>query len=436
MDQDSFDTRRGGEQMSLKPEEAKSELLRVFKERKSQYASCLVSASVSNYMGNWGIYKFEAIFLDGATAKRFLPQTMTYPDFILSRMALSVPKGKELMGKLLEGGQVKIGGKTIEVISHDWEFYHWTSSECPPRLGWPCVVAELNVAKGGGSSVDGPLIRKNLPAYPTHHHAEKDWFVLEFHSGQHSIHRSFCVVFPDFRARLGEVTVGSSRISVEALPGTLRRNQVFGKYHVSLKKSVMKKDLEFKKGRAVIQTGAFPDEVHIYLLTRKDGERLDGISFGAGWYEIPRGVTIDFPSEQIRYLIDGGENERVEFKSLFNAERHGEFHESVAAFANGRGGTILVGVDDNCDILGVREEDLSSRISNSIYDRCEPNPEISFDLVEIEDREVLVVGVEEGENKPYLVDGIVYVRAGASDRRARRSELDQMYDSHRESGWP
>ena len=54
------------------------------------------------------------------------------------------------------------------------------------------------------------------------------------------------------------------------------------------------------------------------------------------------------PSE-LSNIIKLGENEQVEFKSSFNDETI----ESLVAFANTKGGTVIIGVNDDGIITGV-----------------------------------------------------------------------------------
>ena len=72
------------------------------------------------------------------------------------------------------------------------------------------------------------------------------------------------------------------------------------------------------------------------------------------------------PADEIRAIIASGESDTVEFKSTLhtnlrtnandkNMER--AFLKSIVAFLNTAGGTLLVGVEDNGNILGVEIED-------------------------------------------------------------------------------
>ena len=55
-------------------------------------------------------------------------------------------------------------------------------------------------------------------------------------------------------------------------------------------------------------------------------------------------------SETIRKMIALGESENLEFKASFGKE----VIESLAAFANHKGGVVLVGVEDSGNVVGVK----------------------------------------------------------------------------------
>ena len=85
---------------------------------------------------------------------------------------------------------------------------------------------------------------------------------------------------------------------------------------------------------------------------------------------------------KIKELIEIGESETVEFKKSTGEWK--EIVETISAFANTRGGTILIGVDGKGNLIGVpigkgTVEDLTNKILNNI----EPKfyPEITVETV-------------------------------------------------------
>jgi len=101
-------------------------------------------------------------------------------------------------------------------------------------------------------------------------------------------------------------------------------------------------------------------------------------------------------------LIEGGENLTCEFKRKFSTTE--KIVREMIAFANTKGGHLLIGVDDDKEIFGVESEKAEAEL---IYDAaknfCEPPLNIKIDYVEVKGKEVVVVEVFESENKPHRI---------------------------------
>lgn len=130
-----------------------------------------------------------------------------------------------------------------------------------------------------------------------------------------------------------------------------------------------------------------------------------------------------FDAEEILQLIDQGEGPTVEFKGEFTTA----IDREIVALANAGGGVMLVGVADDSTIAGV---DDPRQIADRVMGLCRTNirppitPEIA--AVEVDGRQVVVISVTEGEQKPYTANDVCYVRAGATTRRARPEELRRL----------
>ena len=120
-------------------------------------------------------------------------------------------------------------------------------------------------------------------------------------------------------------------------------------------------------------------------------------------------------TETIQSLIDSGEGYNVEFKVRVPSIVR-ELTEEICAFANADGGYLLIGVDDNGQIIGTGlENDKRSAIQGSI---SEISPALHCDMyaVNIEDKTVWVIDVPSGKDKPYIFSGSIYVREGQTRR--------------------
>jgi ATP-dependent DNA helicase RecG len=122
--------------------------------------------------------------------------------------------------------------------------------------------------------------------------------------------------------------------------------------------------------------------------------------------------------------IQLGESKTLEVKS--ELPQYDQIAKTIVAFANTSGGKLLIGVDDDRQVVGVSEEDvltLPDRITSLIFDRCYPAilPEIYS--ANLDGKLVLVVEIFRGNLLPYYLQSEgknngTYLRVGASNRRA------------------
>ncbi len=136
--------------------------------------------------------------------------------------------------------------------------------------------------------------------------------------------------------------------------------------------------------------------------------------------------------ENILELIEKGETGRVEFKS--EMEKNIDFAKEITAFANGSGGYLLIGVDDNRQISGITN---SAQFEEKIYNICSDStrPVVSPELwkYEIEGKTVFCFYVSAGFSKPYAIlrkgRERYYIRRGTSTREASRDELIRLFQT-------
>ncbi|MGB9718803.1 MAG: RNA-binding domain-containing protein [Thermoproteota archaeon] len=121
-------------------------------------------------------------------------------------------------------------------------------------------------------------------------------------------------------------------------------------------------------------------------------------------------------------LVEAGESEKLEFKKSL-AERD-EILETITAFSNTRGGTVVIGVDDHGNVIGVdfKKGEIES-LENSINQLIEPRVYPDFKIIPYRNRLILKIEVHEGFNKPYFYRGACYVRRGSVTRRLDRNGI-------------
>ena len=114
-----------------------------------------------------------------------------------------------------------------------------------------------------------------------------------------------------------------------------------------------------------------------------------------------------------------GEGFKVEFK-----ERLANLDREIVAFANAAGGEVLVGVSDDGEIKGV---EITNRLLSQIQDiarNCDPS--IQIELHKYPEQGVLVISVQEGDNKPYKCTDGFFLRIGPNSQKLKRDEIIQF----------
>ena len=115
------------------------------------------------------------------------------------------------------------------------------------------------------------------------------------------------------------------------------------------------------------------------------------------------------------------ESRQLEFKETIS----NTFLKTVSAFANYDGGSILFGVNDNGEAVGISDiEQKCLDIENSINDSIKPQPEYSMEVINV--GKTIALNVRPGVNKPYLYKGKAYKRNDTSTIEVDQIELKRL----------
>lgn len=99
-------------------------------------------------------------------------------------------------------------------------------------------------------------------------------------------------------------------------------------------------------------------------------------------------------------LVTQGESETVEYKVDIDKYDREEFMETLSSFANTRSGVIVLGVNDQLEIVGFeRKKDDIARI---IDDGKDLVPPYRIEEANYKGKRLLLVYVEKGSNPPYM----------------------------------
>ena len=78
--------------------------------------------------------------------------------------------------------------------------------------------------------------------------------------------------------------------------------------------------------------------------------------------------------------------------------------EELAAFSNSEGGMLLIGVDDNGVTVGLDNQQISrinQLISNAADENVKPPVYPFTEIIEVEDKRIIVVNVRKGGSRPH-----------------------------------
>ena len=131
-------------------------------------------------------------------------------------------------------------------------------------------------------------------------------------------------------------------------------------------------------------------------------------------------------------LVKSGENEIIEFKSSFNQE----VVESVCAFANRNGGTIIIGLKSPEKVYGLQlgEESVQQWL-NEIKSKTEPVQIPDVEVFEYSGKTLVALIVRENAIKPVAVQGRSFMRHKNSNHVMTPSEIGDCMLQTQNSSW-
>jgi len=124
-------------------------------------------------------------------------------------------------------------------------------------------------------------------------------------------------------------------------------------------------------------------------------------------------------------LVGQKESLSVEFKSSTGQLERGM--ETLCAFLNGDGGTVVFGVEDDGKIVGQHVADKTKRQIAECLRQFEPFPLVDVDYVLVDaDRYVVILSVANNREKPYLYRGRAFVRLESTTSTMSQRQYDDL----------
>ena len=132
--------------------------------------------------------------------------------------------------------------------------------------------------------------------------------------------------------------------------------------------------------------------------------------------------------------IKNGESVALEFKEARPKDSL-KFTKTVVAFANGRGGRILFGVEDKTGrLVGIPRDKVAAEmdaIADTVVNTCTPSVPIDIKPTTLEGKVLIALDVKSGDKTPYYVKSLgirkgTFVRVGATSRGVEEHRLKSL----------
>ncbi len=126
-----------------------------------------------------------------------------------------------------------------------------------------------------------------------------------------------------------------------------------------------------------------------------------------------------------------GETTAYDKKQQLEIKRPKSWLKSVSAFANSDGGTLVFGISDDDQVVGLANaESDAERISEEIKTKLDPTPAVNLEFREVDNKKLILLHVYKGQETPYYYVGdkqrLAFVRVGNESVVADRLQLKSL----------
>jgi ATP-dependent DNA helicase RecG len=133
-------------------------------------------------------------------------------------------------------------------------------------------------------------------------------------------------------------------------------------------------------------------------------------------------------------IINSGETSKVQFKRELKPKQADNIVAEIVAMSNYEGGIMLIGVEDETgNIVGLTFEEINSankNLFNWASNNIKPAIIIYTETININNKNVLIVTIPRGIDKPYCDNNMVYwMKSASNKRKVTPSELKRLYQS-------
>lgn len=353
-----------------------------------------------------------------------------YKDALILQRALSVHDTLSIIAELATEGRLWYGSSGVVPLQGQLRA---EVSDSPRRLrsewsGWPAGIFVFNPVNASwtNSPTNLSLVARDAPYYPSLEQLLRDEFGIRTLSWAQYFNGQVVIVLPDFRGRISTVTIAQNYLQAQFECTSMEPSDLVVKIYAENATGPLSRDtIDPCEFTVRIDLPDKPTFASIALLAKASQEMLDEKRYQENIRWLPPGVVLKTSENEIEQMLLNGEGETVEFKERVEDGRN--VAKTAVAFANTRGGSIVVGVSNDGSVVGCDPKGLSDRITNVLRDRCDPFPSFTPEIVSYRDKTIFLVRVPPSEEKVFVVrDEGPYIRANATNRTPTSQELENL----------
>ncbi|HLD42198.1 MAG TPA: RNA-binding domain-containing protein, partial [archaeon] len=130
-------------------------------------------------------------------------------------------------------------------------------------------------------------------------------------------------------------------------------------------------------------------------------------------------------SEKLSILLKEKENLTLEFKERYTTK----VDEDIVAFANTKGGVLILGVSNDGSVIGQKLTNEIKAQVNNLARNCSPSIEVRLSEIQ----SVFVIEVAEGKEKPYSCGSGYFRRLDGNTQKMTHDEVRIMFGEYEQT---
>jgi hypothetical protein len=338
-------------------------------------------------------------------------------------------------------GDLSIKLNFADKKNQNCQFYDYESKSSPEGyeiLEWPYTRYDLLVPfESPKSNPQGPLISENSPSFISFAEAAVSFFGISGRPGLSVDHINLMFRLQDCSGRITTIRIDAVEMSITVEGETLNQMQL--ELASSSQGPVEKLNGDSSQIVKFPLPNGLPSGSWVVL---KSGSKCIDRKF-IKYPHTPPDSDVEFvfePMTKLDELVSRGEGLEIEFKCEVptTPDARKKLCRTIAAFANGEGGTLLFGIDDDGNVKGLSVDKVSQNsqdaITSFIKDLVEPLPYFDIEVIALENgttNSVITVNVKSGGSPPYGVkysgtNTQYYVRRGATTFEASQEQVRSL----------